>query len=912
MLSDQAFYDLYGNLFPSDYNNIHFKDNPNKKENSAGLDNSFFDKPIYPDVYNLVDNGNHNNINNVEKVYQNEQVTKPSNLEKENLDQGNFDSDSNFSFGDDLQDQNFDINDYGSNSNSDTETSESENNFIQARCYTPIQLTENIPTQPNIQFSKKLKEQKIKDYRNKMFFCTFCEEDISSRNFVRHLTRRHSNVKEIRNMLSFPIKSKERQNALAHLRNNSNFNLYLKGTVRPKNQSNDNNGEYYPCIYCKAIYSKQFLSRHTRNCVLARNVIGHKPNLKVNNVSRSQTEVACALDPTNVISKLDVKERVFDMMRGDEVAFVAKKDLLIAHYGESYFKSQKRERKEYTCNLLHPENFDNVISATRHFTGFDPLNKTYKAPSVALHMGTALKVICDELTHLILKHAKGFQCNTPEESLAWRQNVKNFKKLVEARWNTEISSIALKDMNEKRWKKPLLVQLINDVKSFREETLSYAKDCEKEFLEHKDYENTYKLLVRCTLALLILFNRRRIGDVQYLKIDDYKSERKTDFQDFEAALTDSEEVLTQQYKRVINGGKGSRAVVILVPQLLQHFIDLLLKNRDKYTLPDNNYAFAMPKSKLSWTQCCHKKINNVPKNFLFTDFNESDDDLPLSTINCNKINTLNTRKKTKLNKRTVFKEALDNTDMENHIQNGFRKCGLYPFDPNNVDYTKCIKNFLENQLAASQTEPKEPTAFEIECAKKAFKKIEKKLSDHGIDNEVMQELNSLDAETVKTNEQQKEEQDMEIPKEEMQISKMIKTNKQKDTEEQAREPDIENPRKELEVIPVNSREEIEVAEMAVNNDDHDSGSNPNRILQPSNSNETENSTSSNQSSTAQNCDKKIQYIPLDVSFENVLKCNVLNSVLTQKKVRKKNLLKLQVHRLVALGKKTRRGKKRKT
>lgn len=38
------------------------------------------------------------------------------------------------------------------------------------------------------------------------------------------------------------------------------------------------------------------------------------------------------------------------MMRGDEVAFVAKKDLLIAHYGESYFKSQKRERKEYTCS----------------------------------------------------------------------------------------------------------------------------------------------------------------------------------------------------------------------------------------------------------------------------------------------------------------------------------------------------------------------------------------------------------------------------------------------------------------------------------------------------------------------------------------------------------------------------------
>ncbi|KAG5870060.1 hypothetical protein JTB14_030685 [Gonioctena quinquepunctata] len=100
------------------------------------------------------------------------------------------------------------------------------------------------------------------------------------------------------------------------------------------------------------------------------------------------------------------------MMRGDEISFVAKKDLLIAHHGESYLKSQKRERKEYSCSnrmrelarllityrtsindqnvsfkdLLHPEKFDEVVSATRKLAGFEPINKTYEAPSIALHM----------------------------------------------------------------------------------------------------------------------------------------------------------------------------------------------------------------------------------------------------------------------------------------------------------------------------------------------------------------------------------------------------------------------------------------------------------------------------------------------------------------------------------------------
>jgi hypothetical protein len=80
------------------------------------------------------------------------------------------------------------------------------------------------------------------------------------------------------------------------------------------------------------------------------------------------------------------------------------------------------------------------------------------------------------------------------------------------------------------------------------------------------------MLNKCALSLLILFNRRRIGDVQYLKITDYKEDRRSDYTDFENALTEAEKVLTTQYKRVINSGKGSRAVVILVPKEIENSI----------------------------------------------------------------------------------------------------------------------------------------------------------------------------------------------------------------------------------------------------------------------------------------------------------------------------------------------------
>nr|CAH7758963.1 unnamed protein product [Callosobruchus chinensis] len=260
-------------------------------------------------------------------------------------------------------------------------------------------------------------------------------------------------------------------------------------------------------------------------------------------------------------------------MKGDNISFEAKKDLLIAHFGKSYLKKHKRERKEYACSsrmrelsrllieyrvivsdntislkdILLPKNFDTLLAATRQITGYDPIKKNFTAPSLAMHMGTYLKMICDELLHLIMKECPGFKCQSKEDTQSWQQDVKNLKKLIESRWNIEISSLANKDLQEKRCNKPQLIPLVSDIKVFRDETLKMATNCKQQFEDGMDDISSYKLLVHCTLALLIMFNRRRIGDIQFLKINNYMNEKKTNFEDFETALTDAEKVLTKSY-----------------------------------------------------------------------------------------------------------------------------------------------------------------------------------------------------------------------------------------------------------------------------------------------------------------------------------------------------------------------------
>jgi hypothetical protein len=94
--------------------------------------------------------------------------------------------------------------------------------------------------------------------------------------------------------------------------------------------------------------------------------------------------------------------------------------------------SFRQVTKNENCfpEILHPKNFDNILFATRRIVGYDHQKKTFTAPSLAMHLGTSLKLACDERTTLILKQSTGFQCKTAEDAKLWMTSVKNFKKLV--------------------------------------------------------------------------------------------------------------------------------------------------------------------------------------------------------------------------------------------------------------------------------------------------------------------------------------------------------------------------------------------------------------------------------------------------------------------------------------------------
>jgi hypothetical protein len=87
------------------------------------------------------------------------------------------------------------------------------------------------------------------------------------------------------------------------------------------------------------------------------------------------------------------------------------------------FRQVTKNEKIVFAEIFHPKNFDNILFATRRIVGYDHQKKTFTAPSLAMHLGTSLKLACDELTTLILKQSTDFQCKTAEDAKLWMTSV---------------------------------------------------------------------------------------------------------------------------------------------------------------------------------------------------------------------------------------------------------------------------------------------------------------------------------------------------------------------------------------------------------------------------------------------------------------------------------------------------------
>ncbi|KAK9959586.1 hypothetical protein ABG768_009700, partial [Culter alburnus] len=441
-------------------------------------------------------------------------------------------------------------------------------------------------------------------------FCFICGEPKSK--IARHFKVHAKENMDIAKALSLPARSKKRKELLEELRNLGNFknnkNVLTKGEgalkVKRRAFKNTDKHTYEYCLYCKGMFKRNELWRHMRRCK-------SKPT-KTNEATEGRQRVLNIAAVAKSVFSGQTEEgvmKILNKMNDDDIASVVRQDFALLQFAQSlcnrhgfhkskheYIRQKVRElgrfiiamrRKSPSASLedaMKPANFMNVIQAVKETAGFQENTNTYQTPSLALKIG-----------HSLLKVSEIIQCHALiAENAELASTAKAFQKLYKSKWSEYISHTALRTINESKYNKPTKLPLTQDIEKLNDYLQRNAESAFQE-LSQKTSEGNYACLTKLTLTRIILFNRRRVGEVSKMPLKNFL-QRDDSYTCEELGLSAYEKRLCKYFTRVELKGKRGRKVAVLLTPDITKALELLVEKRAQCgVLQENEYLFAIPK-----------------------------------------------------------------------------------------------------------------------------------------------------------------------------------------------------------------------------------------------------------------------------------------------------------------------------
>lgn len=446
---------------------------------------------------------------------------------------------------------------------------------------------------------------------DKKHYCLYCCKPFSK--MARHLQQVHEDKMDVAKALSFPKGSKERKKHLDFIRNKGNYahnaNVIKSGDgvlvpfKRPKEEMKSE--DFMHCAYCQGLFTRKVLWRHIRSCALRPESVRLKPGK--NRVQSFCTYLGGV--PSNIGKQL---WGIISAMNPGPITDLVKNDSVITELGQhllnkggTSLRNQQcvREKmrelarllynaRKYTTlkkmeELIDPKNYMETVRAVQFTCGFDSERSVFKIPSLANKLGNSLVKVSK------LLKAQGLIWNNSELV----RKATAFQDVHQEKWNELISATALRNIRESKWNVPTLMPFTEDVQKLHAHLNQIQDECCCSLSESSSTEAWIKL-TKSLLAQIILFNRRREGEVASMPLAAFLSRDTSDqHQDVDWALTEVEKKLCQHFSRIVTRGKRGRPVPILLTPKMLSALELLVKLREACgVLKDNLYLFARPEA----------------------------------------------------------------------------------------------------------------------------------------------------------------------------------------------------------------------------------------------------------------------------------------------------------------------------
>ncbi|XP_074101784.1 uncharacterized protein LOC141529211 [Cotesia typhae] len=408
----------------------------------------------------------------------------------------------------------------------------------------------------------------------KKYACPFCHKILVGQ-LPRHIRNVHGNIEDVKKLNNTSKGSAERKEILTVFRNNGAFS----------HNCNE--------LYNKGTYTKANARKHISQC---RKKQGESKNLKGQRVYyvMGKTIEARMLSTANDILRLVV----FPVLQEDEIVRLIRYDWLIILYGNklcikytAHYQHNMIRQINSTitqlADLFHPKCIQTVINAIGQIARINYLKNTCEVPAVALNVVTYIRQIAVMLeTEYVVREEDQLQ-----------KQVANFLKVYNSEMSIAVNKVANESQAQLKRHKVVILPMSEDIQKL----IIYIKTVKKihftNLKETFDYQS-WLAASKLVAAYLLVFNRRRVGDVQNITVSDIDRlqsiDKHADKEEYNA-LDDEGKKIARNYYRIEIRGKLNKDVAVIASNDIIDELRLLISYRALADVPsDNDFVFGLP------------------------------------------------------------------------------------------------------------------------------------------------------------------------------------------------------------------------------------------------------------------------------------------------------------------------------
>lgn len=267
------------------------------------------------------------------------------------------------------------------------------------------------------------------------------------------------------------------------------------------------------------------------------------------------------------------------------------------HYQKTYIRSKLRASSQLLqtsksissnitdlTSLFHVTNCKTVIESIRIMGKFDLKTKLFKSPGTASTTVTLINTVGELLV------TESMESDDQEIE----RNAERFLKLFKKKVKTHILKLVANSKAKARRGKKQNIPTTADVNKLTAYLESERTRCFSELSQKYTYKN-WVALSQLSLASILVFNRRRAGEIQNITITDFNCrEIIADLSDTLLA-TIPEEAKQEISSRMDIRGKLGRTVPALLKHSFEQCIQLLIRHRIDAGIPEtNDFLYALP------------------------------------------------------------------------------------------------------------------------------------------------------------------------------------------------------------------------------------------------------------------------------------------------------------------------------